>query len=90
MSFTARGASGSLRCGGRPAALLRNWTFTPSGESWRVTASAVERDDYWLNAGTPKDLRLDLAATRWQFKDVAVDAGGAEMVITGTGTPEEL
>lgn len=91
MSFSARGASGTLKCGGRPAAILRDWSFTPTGDTWRVTATVVELDQFLVDSEYPKELRLDLTAeTSWRFRNVSAGVGESSASITGTGAPEEL
>ena len=93
MSFLAKGQQGTLRVAGRDAAVFRDWTFTPAperGGPWRVTASLVEADDYWLDSGSPVELRLALSHSRWRWRDVTFTRAGSGLTITGTGAPQEL
>lgn len=90
MNFKASGASGVLQVGGRPAALLREWTFVPTGDRWTVTAGVVERDEHWLSSGYPLDLRLDLRQDTWRFRQVEATVTDTTATITGTTPPEEI
>lgn len=90
MSFKASGTTGSLRVGGREAAALGTWVFTPTdGGAWKVTAAVVERDEHWLTSGHPLELRLNLSKDTWRFRDVQATVTAVDATITGTTPPEE-
>ena len=90
MPFIAKGRHGSLRVGGREAAQLLEWTFTPGEPRWSVRADLGTYDDYWLASNGPFELRLPLAQSTWRWRNVAVSREYKTLAITGEGEPESL
>lgn len=93
MPFVAKGRAGSLRVGGREAAVLGEWSLAAGQQgqdagAWRVTAAVTSADAYWLGRGGPYELRLTLHRDTWRWRTVSAAVEGGSATITGEGEPE--
>ena len=81
------GNGGKLTVGGRVAAELGAWHFKGESTSWRVEATCLSIDNFWMEHGEVKRLTLSVGAGEWCWPEVAVELEGNQVIVTGSGRP---
>lgn len=83
------GRSGELRVGYQRAALLGEWTITPSSNrpnTFTFHTDAVEENPHWYRQ-SPLDLVLALGTTEWVWRNVSILRDGPDMYVELTERP---
>jgi hypothetical protein len=88
-SFTATGATGEIRVGGRVAAQIGKWQLMAAGgNAYTVIGPTVEVNEFLLFGENKKELRLPVGAKEWRWRDVSVGFDGSQVTVVVTGKPD--
>jgi hypothetical protein len=88
-SLGVKGREGRVRVGYQTAAVLGTFTLTPDTLGvWRIEASVMSTDAFWLAHQGSRVVELSVGRQRWRWRDAAVVFDGATVHGTLVGRPE--